>query len=90
MSPASHDSGVVCVQDDESPVGPLKLQLPDLSQAPSQEGVTVVLEDPDTRADPDERHGGGQGGKTQESSQGESDGASVFCVLSNKKRYHFE
>lgn len=66
------------MQGDESPVGPLKLQLPDLSQASDQDKVTVVLEAPDTGADheqqqqktSDRSQGDGQAEQTHESRHG--------------------
>ena len=84
---------VLRVQGDESPVGPLKLQLPDLSQASNQEGVTIVLEGPDTPADPDHQQGQGkpkegeQREETQQSYQGEGPyGASLIsCAVTREK-----
>ena len=39
------------LQGDDSPVGPLKLQLPDLAQASSKERVTVLLDGEDSKTD---------------------------------------
>ena len=36
------------MQGDDSPVGPLKLRLPDLTQPSAQDRATVVLEDADS------------------------------------------
>lgn len=84
------------MQGDESPIGPLKLQLPDLTPASSQERATVVLEGPDAPANPNQQqdhgsgkqHEGGQGGETQEACQGEPYGASfVSCAVREKTQH---